>query len=336
MIGLKNSYEIAYNGTENECRFELYADTAAEMVGITHYDGIKIQMGSEFTDISTGDRYLLNGSGVWVLQPSDRTFSNVYTKAEIDSMITEIYGIIAYYHTTLISETGEIEFYSLGGNVGTWAIYGNGSQSGTPTPDAPIQPTFCGMLDGTDWKTPLTCAGQTTHVYLGQTQTVRRIKKLVLDGTESWSDVGGNAPYRVSIADIKTSLSTTAIEWYCSHYLAVSTDDSWSSYNYCISKASTTAQSLQFRDTRQATLADFKAYLASEYAAGHPVTIWYVLAKPETAIVNEPLAKIGTYADELHSEDAGVTIPTAKGSNTLTVDTELKPSRIEIQGGYHA
>lgn len=87
MISVKNSYEIAYNGTENECRFELYADTAAEMVGVTHYDGIKIQMGSEFTDISTGDKYLLNGSGVWVLQPSDRAFSNVYTKSETDTLL---------------------------------------------------------------------------------------------------------------------------------------------------------------------------------------------------------------------------------------------------------
>lgn len=58
--------------------------------------------------------------------------------------------------------------------------------------------------------------------------------------------------------------------------------------------------------------------------------MWHVLATPETAIINEPLAKIGDYADELHSEDAGVTIPTAKGQNTLTVDTELQPSEMAI------
>lgn len=61
------------------------------------------------------------------------------------------------------------------------------------------------------------------------------------------------------------------------------------------------------------------------------MVIWYVLAEPETAIVNEPLAKIGYYCDELHSEDAGVTIPTAKGSNTLSVDTTVQPSEMTIK-----
>jgi hypothetical protein len=75
---------------------------------------------------------------------------------------------------------------------------------------------------------------------------------------------------------------------------------------------------------------DFKSYLAAQYAAGTPVTVWYVLAEPETAIVNEPLAKIGDYADELSSADAGVTITTTEGQNTLTVDTDLQPSEMTI------
>lgn len=87
MISVKNSFEIAYNGTENECRFELYADTASDLQGLTHIDGIKIQMGSECTDIATGDKYILNGSGAWILQPSDRAFSNVYTKSETDTLL---------------------------------------------------------------------------------------------------------------------------------------------------------------------------------------------------------------------------------------------------------
>jgi hypothetical protein len=84
------------------------------------------------------------------------------------------------------------------------------------------------------------------------------------------------------------------------------------------------------RDDSIETLADWKSYLAAQYAAGTPVTVWYVVATPETAIVNEPLAKIGDYADELSSTDAGVTIPTAKGQNTLTVDTDLQPSEMTI------
>lgn len=41
-------------------------------------------------------------------------------------------------------------------------------------------------------------------------------------------------------------------------------------------------------------------------------------------------AKIGDYADELSSTDAAVTIPTAKGGNTLTVDTTIQPSEMTI------
>ena len=54
------------------------------------------------------------------------------------------------------------------------------------------------------------------------------------------------------------------------------------------------------------------------------------MSEPETAIVNEPLCKIGTYADELHSTDAGVTISTTEGQNVLTVDTDLQPSEMTI------
>ena len=90
MIGLKNSFEIAYNGTENECRFELYADTASELQSLTHFDDIKIQMGSECTVIDTGDKFLLNGSGTWILQPSAQSqiiFPDMYSKTETDALL---------------------------------------------------------------------------------------------------------------------------------------------------------------------------------------------------------------------------------------------------------
>ena len=185
------------------------------------------------------------------------------------------------------------------------------------------------------WAEKITCAGQTTPVYLGQVSTVRRIKKLVLTGEERWSNVGGNAPYRIALTDIVLTTDRNRVLFLSSHYLAVSNSASWPQYSTCVSWAfagNVNAKCLQFRDTNQETLADFKSYLAQQYAAGTPATVWYVLAEPETGIVNEPLAKIGDYADELHSEDAGVSIPTAKGQNTLTVDTELQPSEMTITG----
>ena len=70
------------------------------------------------------------------------------------------------------------------------------------------------------------------------------------------------------------------------------------------------------------------SYLAAQYAAGTPVTVWYVLETPETAVVNEPLMKIGDYADSLSTS-----IPTIDGANALSVGTTVQPS--EVTATYH-
>lgn len=87
------------------------------------------------------------------------------------------------------------------------------------------------------------------------------------------------------------------------------------------------------KDNRYGNVTAFKSYLAAQYANGTPVTIWYVLATPEIAAVNEPLMKIGDYADTVSFAQAGVKIPTIEGENILDVPTEVKPSEITIKGG---
>ena len=184
------------------------------------------------------------------------------------------------------------------------------------------------------YKIPLTCGGQTVPVYLGQTQTVRRIKKLVMTGEENWSrhTDTGTLVLAVSGSDAAYLISGE-VTCTCTHYPA---QNNVSSYSQMVDKKicmRANSSNIWIRDTDYSTTTDFKTYLQQQYAAGTPVTVWYVLAAPETGIVNEPLCKIGDYADELSSTDAAVTIPTAKGQNTLTVDTELQPSEISITGG---
>lgn len=174
------------------------------------------------------------------------------------------------------------------------------------------------------YKIPFTCAGQTTPVYLGQTQTVRKIRKLVLTGEEGWT-ITSNGVLRIGLSgQLRPSMPL------CTHYIG-SNSTAWSSIP---DKSVTVSISgyIAILDTTYTAVADWKSYLAAQYAAGHPVTVWYVLAEAQTAIVNEPLAKIGDYADELSSTDAAVTIPTVKGANTLTVETELQPSEMTITG----
>lgn len=202
-------------------------------------------------------------------------------------------------------------------------LYGNTVQTGTPTPDNPIMPTFCGKLIDTDWTIPITCAGQTTPVYLGQVPTTRRVKKLVLTGDENLfvyqglgyirlnDGLGAKiAPYSdkllgtdVATAHMPTFSIVQAPSDITPAILGIKTDFNFSSNNA------------------------FKTWLAE-----NQITVWYVLATPTTAIVNEPLAKIGDYTDTLTSEQAGITIPTTDGNNIISVDTNLQPSSITISG----
>lgn len=177
------------------------------------------------------------------------------------------------------------------------------------------------------YKIPFTCAGQTVPVYLGQTQTVRRIKKLVLTGEETgWTENSSGTNTLRAVLRLSDANENGA-SGYCSHTKFVT---SGVSRDEELAGTLNGNLYLRIRKTIAPDITAFKQWLADEYANGAPVCVWYVLAEPETAIVNEPLAKIGDYADELHSIDAGVSIPTANGNNTLTVDTDLPPSSMTI------
>lgn len=337
--------------------------------------------------------------------------------------------------TQTLTDVPPLSFKANGTPLISWSMLGNGSQTGTPTPDAPIMPTFCGVRTGNlfdsavyelvpvsasaqrkgtnlgvlpqgtytfnavsatlatpiyrtikngstytfeainalpytftadgvseqiirtsgtqgntwadsgyssimlnlgsttlpyepyGWAEKITCAEQTVPVYLGQTQTVRRIKKLVLTGDETFGYA--NSCFTYTFDGKPTSVQPTKTVIFSNAYKGVKPmyRDRLINYQCCIT---INFNQIAIRDNNYTTTDDFKSFLADQYAAGTPVVVWYVLAEPETGIVNEPLAKIGDYADELHSEDAGVSIPTVKGQNTLTVDTELQPSSMTI------
>lgn len=221
-----------------------------------------------------------------------------------------------------------LSFHANGTPLISWSMKGNGSQTGTPTPDAPIMPDFCGTLDGTDWTIPLTCAGQTVPVYLGEVPTVRRVKKMVLTGKEQFfRDKERADSWRFYSEALISAINNVSI---CSHFAYIGTSGVNNSDTTGFSLFSAEQFGCRCPKAIANTITEFKAWLASQYAAGTPVTVWYVLSTPETGIINEPLCKIGDYADELHSTDAAVTIPTVKGDNTLTVDTDLQPSEMTI------
>lgn len=234
-----------------------------------------------------------------------------------------------------ITGTLPLYFSSRGNPLSDYLISGNTVQDGTPSPDMPVDVVGCGVWDETNrsYKLPLTVNGTEYPIYLGQVSTTRRIKKLVLTGGESWSRHTDTGTFVLAISGSDAAyLISGEVTCICTHYPAQNNTASYSQMadkKICMRANSSNAW---IRDTDYSTSADFKSYLAAQYAAGTPVTVWYVLAEPVTGIVNEPLHKIGDYADTISFAQAGATIPTVSGANVLDMTSNVKPSEVYIKG----
>lgn len=183
-------------------------------------------------------------------------------------------------------------------------------------------------------KIPISCGGTTTPVYLGEVQTTRQIKKLVLTGSESeWGYVGEDATryFRLVIGNLNDNIANMGV---CSHYTQTAISSSTTNVGFTIiNSGSQNKDYLAIRPDNAAStsLADFKSYLAQQYANGTPVTVWYVLATEETAVVNEPLMKIDSYSDSLTTS-----IPCTAGENSIDVQTTVAPSEVTATWtGWH-
>ena len=266
------------------------------------------------------------------IHTTDSTFVRLYlSNAPIVEGVGESYNVISESETMVnpevtISNTDYAYLWIQTG--GTWYTEHGGDSimlnSGSTA--KPYEPY--------GYKIPLTNASVTTPLYLGQVQTTRKVKKLVLDGTETFTKNSGLATdylyYASRGALLPSSVSKTPIT--CSHLQEVATAPAGgntgisATNNFNVVYVNIGADVMNAQ-TSGNTVDGLKEYLASEYAAGHPVTIWYVLATEQTGIVNEPLYRIGDYYDTLTTDTP---IPTAKGSNALTVDTTVQPSEVSI------
>lgn len=183
------------------------------------------------------------------------------------------------------------------------------------------------------YKIPILSGGVTTPVYLGEVQSTRKIKKLVLTGQENWQRQTLehtniiNLFLPVDNALANSPIYSTIVTYYSD---AGINNDSRANVGKVNSTGVNLLIDLSLSDFSSIDI--FKTYLRQQYAAGTPVTVWYVLATPQTAVVNEPIRKIGDYADSV----LGITIPTIAGANTLSVDTTLQPSEVTATyKGWH-
>jgi hypothetical protein len=180
------------------------------------------------------------------------------------------------------------------------------------------------------YKIPISSASTTTPVYLGEVETTRRVKKLVLTGEEIiLRDREREGSWRFFTDKLISAKGSTGI---CSHFENIGTNDVNNSDNIGFSIFNNAQFGCRCPKSLADTVTNFKAYLAAQYAAGTPVTVWYVLANEETAVVNEPLQKIGDYADTV----SNISIPVTVGGDTLSVGTTVQPSEVTVNyKGWH-
>ena len=183
------------------------------------------------------------------------------------------------------------------------------------------------------YKIPISSGSTTTPVYLGEVQTTRKVKKLVLDGSENWTYGSAYTRFMINLQNVMfLGIRLTPI--ICTHYITVDDGRSIDNVpnNAIYMGGSVDLTQLFIKTDGYTTAADFKSYLATQYAAGTPVTVWYVLSSATTGIVNEPLMKIGDYADEV----SNISIPVTAGGDTLSVDTTVQPSEVTANyKGWH-
>lgn len=172
------------------------------------------------------------------------------------------------------------------------------------------------------YKIPLNLNGTTQNLYLTEPlrkiggyadvvnsggTVVRRLLRLVLTGTENWV-AGVYSGHRAFQAYAPKSQIGT-INCICSHYRALFREE-----NNVIYFVNAQSKRFVIFDDRFTTDTEFKTFLAAQYAAGAPVTIWYVIANPTTEAITSPA------------------VTPITGSNTLLIGTTLAPSSVSITG----
>ena len=181
------------------------------------------------------------------------------------------------------------------------------------------------------YKIPILNGSQTTNVYLGEVQTTRKIKKYEFTGQEDWNITNNERVLYTALVD---HLTSNELICYCSHYKSIANVDvsSVSALSNGECAFNNSLRWFYIKDNNYNDASVFKTYLQQQYANGTPVTVWYILAEPTTGVVNEPLRKIGNYADEV----SDVSIPIIAGANTLSIDTTVQPSEVTATyKGWH-
>lgn len=140
----------------------------------------------------------------------------------------------------------------------------------------------------------------------------RYIKEIVLTGDEDWQLQSINDNGIANFFMVSTKTHTTATNLMCTHFIQQKTMIA-NTTTEGIFNANGNAIYIRIKQERASTVTDFKAWLAEQYNNGTPVKVYYILATPETESVTLPK------------------IPTLDGTTVIDVETEIKPSKMDIK-----
>ena len=151
-------------------------------------------------------------------------------------------------------------------------------------------------------------------------KVVRAIKKYVLTGNENWEEVTGSYATRKYFRWIFESINYCVRHvCTCSHFTQTNITTATTTVGFDVfDSTSVNGEVLAIRPSgvQSTTLEDFKAWLAEQYAAGTPVTVWCALTVAEEADPPVPLPALPTVD--------GTTIVDYAGSGTATEKAILK------------
>lgn len=147
-------------------------------------------------------------------------------------------------------------------------------------------------------------------------KVVRVIKKYVLTGNENWEEITGayasRKYFRWIFAPINYCIRHVCVS---SHFTQVAITTSTTTVGFDVfDLTSVNGEVLAIRPSgvQSTTLEDFKAWLAEQYAAGTPVTVWCALTVAEEADPPVPLPALPTCEGETVIEYTGQSVALEK------------------------
>lgn len=149
---------------------------------------------------------------------------------------------------------------------------------------------------------------------IANSEEIRDIKwdSYIFDGTEDWHlgiEGVSNIFYYGGISNWNRDKKDDA---KVTHFVVDTFDETVAHNHYCTFSHTYSVNAFNVHMQECGTVAEFKAFLASEYAKGTPVTVYYPRTSSTTTTIESP------------------EILTVKGSNIIEIETEVQPSNISI------